>query len=224
MHQVIAVDGPSAAGKSTVSRMLSRRLNFLYVDSGALYRIVTWQTLSRGVDPEDPVAVAALVETVEVEFEEQDGAIVYRVDGAEPGDAIRQPEINAAVSPVSKVSGVREKVTGWLRALRGRGDLVVEGRDIGTVVYPDATAKFYLDASAQERARRRFTEETEKGIPGEADKVLAGLLRRDRIDSTRANAPLCVAPGAIVIDTTDLGIEEVVDKIVGALGKDERRE
>lgn len=217
MHKVIAIDGPSAAGKSTVARAVSRRLGFLYVDSGALYRIVTWQALQRGVDPDDPEAVAAFVGPFEVEFAESDGAIVYRVAGALPGDAIRRPEVNRAVSPVSKVPEVREKVTGWLRALRARDNLVVEGRDIGSVVFPDATARFYLDASPEERARRRFQEEREKGIPGEAGQVLKGLLRRDRIDSTRANAPLRIAPGAIVIDSTHLGIDAVVDQIVGAV-------
>ncbi|MDD5705047.1 MAG: (d)CMP kinase [Kiritimatiellae bacterium] len=210
MNRVIAIDGPSGAGKSTVARAIGRALGFLHVDSGALYRIVTWQALRYGVDCGDETAVSALVERLKVTWRVCDGGVVCASDGEEPGEAIRQPEINAHVSPVSKVPAVRARVTAWLREMRQLGHLVVEGRDIGSVVFPDTPARFYLDADPEERARRRHLEEIGKGISQSRDAVLASLLKRDRIDSTRVNAPLRVADGACVIDSTAIPVEEVL--------------
>ena len=218
MNRVIAIDGPSGAGKSTVARAIGRRLGFLHVDSGALYRIVTWQTLLQGIDPLDPAAVAAFAGTLEVEMKSAGGAVRFAVDGAEPGDAIRTAEINAAVSPVSKVPEVRARVTAWLRGLQRLGDLVVEGRDIGSVVFPDSPARFYLDAAPEERARRRHLEEEAKGLARQdRQAVMASLLNRDRIDSSRAVAPLRVADGARIIDSTRMPIDEVVATVIGLL-------
>ena len=215
MNRVIAIDGPSGAGKSTVARAVGRRLGFLHVDSGALYRIVTWQALLKGVDPGDPAAVAACAAALEVEMKAADGAVRFAVDGTEPGDAIRTAAINAAVSPVSKVPEVRERVTEWLRGLRRLGDLVVEGRDIGSVVFPDSPARFYLDAAPEERARRRHIEEQAKGLARQDQKaVMASLLNRDRIDSSRAVAPLRVADGAQIIDSTRMTVDEVVATVI----------
>ena len=212
--RVIAIDGPSGAGKSTIARGVGRRLGFLHVDSGALYRIMTLAALRAGVDCSDADAVAAFCGRVDVEFAVRDGAVVALVGGEEPGDAIRTPEINANVSPVSKVPEVRAKVTAWLRGMRSLGDLAVEGRDIGSVVFPDTPARFYLDASPEARAHRRHLEEVAKGMAAQSEEeVKASLLGRDRIDSTRKTAPLKVADGAVVIDSTNLGIEEVLDLV-----------
>ena len=212
--RVIAIDGPSGAGKSTIARGVGRRLGFLHVDSGALYRIMTLAALRAGVDCSDADAVAAFCECVDVDFAVRDGAVVALVGGEEPGDAIRTPEINANVSPVSKVPEVRAKVTAWLRGMRSLGDLAVEGRDIGSVVFPDTPARFYLDASPEARAHRRHLEEVAKGMAKQSEEeVKASLLGRDRIDSTRKTAPLKVADGAVVIDSTNLGIEEVLDLV-----------
>ena len=218
MARVVAIDGPSGAGKSSVSRIVGGKLGFLHVDSGALYRIMTWQALVRKVDTDDPDAVAAFAPTVEIECRPENGAIAYYVDGEKPGDRIRTPEINAHASQVAPVKAVRDRITAILRGLTRFGDLVVEGRDITTAVFPDSPARFYLTASAEARARRRQKEEVEKGIANQsAETVKASLLARDAIDSTREYAPLRKADGAIEIDSSDLTLEQVVDIVLGKI-------
>ena len=215
MARVIAIDGPSGAGKSSVSRIVGKKLGFLHVDSGALYRIMTWQALVRKVDTDNPEAVAAFAPTVEIECRPENGAIAYYVGGEPPGERIRTPEINAHASQVATVKAVRDKITALLRGLTRFGDLVVEGRDITTAVFPDSPARFYLTASAEARARRRQKEEVEKGIANQsAETVKASLLARDAIDSTRKYAPLRKADGAIEIDSSDLTLEQVVDIVL----------
>ena len=215
MARVIAIDGPSGAGKSSVSRIVGGKLGFLHVDSGALYRIMTWQALVRKIDTDSPEAVAAFAPTVEIECRPENGAIAYYVDGEKPGDRIRTPEINAHASQVATVKQVRDKITAILRGLTRFGDLVVEGRDITTAVFPDSPARFYLTASAEARARRRQKEEVEKGIANQsAETVKASRLARDAIDSTRKYAPLRKADGAIEIDSSDLTLEQVVDIVL----------
>ena len=215
MARVIAIDGPSGAGKSSVSRIVGKKLGFLHVDSGALYRIMTWQALVKKVDTDNPDAVAAFAPTVEIECRPENGAIAYYVGGEPPGERIRTPEINAHASQVATVKQVRDKITALLRGLTRFGDLVVEGRDITTAVFPDSPARFYLTASAEARARRRQKEEVEKGIANQsAETVKASLLARDAIDSTRKYAPLRKADSAIEIDSSDLTLEQVVDIVL----------
>ena len=195
-RRVIAIDGPSGAGKSSVSKRVGKELGFLHVDSGALYRIMTWQCLVRGVDTSDPAAVAACAAAVEVECRPENGAIAYHVGGEPPGD----------------------RITALLRGMTQYGDLVVEGRDITTAVFPDSPARFYLTASAEARAARRQKEEVEKGIANQsAEAVKASLLARDAIDSTRKHAPLRKADGALEIDSTDLTLDQVVETVLNAL-------
>ena len=218
MARVIAIDGPSGAGKSSVSRIVGKKLGFLHVDSGALYRIMTWQALVRKVDTDNPDAVAAFAPTVEIECRPENGAIAYYVGGEPPGERIRTPEINAHASQVATVKQVRDKITSLLRDMTRFGDLVVEGRDITTAVFPDSPARFYLTASAEARAMRRQKEEVEKGIANQtAEAVKASLLARDAIDSTRKYAPLRKADGALEIDSSDLTLEEVVETVMKAL-------
>ena len=203
--KVIAIDGPSGSGKSSTAKRLARALGFLHVDSGALYRIMTWQCLEMGVDTGDP-------------------AIAYYVGGEAPGNRIRTPEINAHASPVATVKEVRDRVTEILRSLVAHGDLVVEGRDITTAVFPETPARFYLTASAEARAMRRQREEVEKGIASQsAEAVKASLLARDAIDSTRKYAPLRKADGVLEIDSTNLTLDEVVETVLAALPPDWRR-
>ncbi len=221
--RVIAIDGPSGAGKSSVSRAVGKRLGFLHVDSGALYRIMTWQCLEKGVDTSDPAAVAACAQQVEIECRAEEGCIAYFVGGEAPGNRIRTPEINAHASPVATVKEVRDRITALLRDLTRFGDLIVEGRDITTAVFPDSPARFYLTASAEARARRRQKEEVEKGIANQsAEAVKASLLARDAIDSTRKYAPLKKADGALEIDSSDLTLEQVVETVLAALPEDWR--
>ena len=221
MAKVIAVDGPSGAGKSSVSRIVGERLGFLHVDSGALYRIMTWQCLEEKVDTTDPAAIAAFAQQVEIECRPEAGRIAYYVKGEEPGNRIRTPEINAHASQVATVKEVRDRVTAILRGMTQYGDLVIEGRDITTAVFPDTPARFYLTASAEARARRRQKEEVEKGIANQsAEEVKKSLLARDAIDSTRQYAPLKKADGAIEIDSSDLTLEQVVETVLNALPAD----
>lgn len=221
MAKVIAVDGPSGAGKSSVSRIVGERLGFLHVDSGALYRIMTWQCLEAKVDTTDPAAIAAFAQQVEIECRPEAGRIAYYVKGEEPGNRIRTPEINAHASQVATVKEVRDRVTAILRGMTQYGDLVIEGRDITTAVFPDTPARFYLTASAEARARRRQKEEVEKGIANQsAEEVKKSLLSRDAIDSTRQYAPLKKADGALEIDSSDLTLEQVVETVMNALPAD----
>ena len=218
MARIIAIDGPSGAGKSSVSRMVGQRLGFLHVDSGALYRIMTWQCLENGVDTSDPVAVAVFARNVRIECRPEDGRIAYYIGGETPGDRIRTPEINAHASPVATVREVRDCITELLRGMVRFGDLVVEGRDITTAVFPDSPARFYLTASAEARALRRQKEEVEKGIANQsAEAVKASLLARDAIDSTRKYAPLRKADGVLEIDSSNLTLEQVVETVLAAL-------
>ena len=216
--KVIAIDGPSGAGKSSVSKRVGSRLGFLHVDSGALYRIMTWQCLENGVDTSDPTAVAAFAKSVEIECRPENGAIAYYVKGELPGNRIRTPEINAHASAVATVKEVRDRITAILRSLTAHGDLVVEGRDITTAVFPDSPARFFLTASAEARARRRQKEEVDKGIANQSEAaVKASLLARDAVDSTRKYAPLRKADGVIEIDSSDMTLDEVVEAVVAAL-------
>ena len=218
MANVIAVDGPSGAGKSSVSRIVGEKLGYLHVDSGALYRIMTWQCLEEKVDTSDPAAIAAFAANVAIECRPEDGRIAYYVKGEQPGNRIRTPEINAHASQVATVKEVRDRITALLRDMTRYGNLVVEGRDITTAVCPDSPARFYLTASAEARARRRQKEEVEKGIANQsAEDVKKSLLARDAIDSTRKYAPLKKADGALEIDSSDMTLEQVVETVMNAL-------
>ena len=218
MSRVIAIDGPSGSGKSSTSRRVGKALGFLHVDSGALYRIMTWQCLVHNIDTANPEAVADFAEKVQIECRPENGAISYYVDGEQPGDRIRTPEINAHASPVATVKAIRDRITAILRGLTQYGDLVVEGRDITTAVFPDSPARFYLTASAEARALRRQKEEVAKGIANQsAEAVKASLLARDAIDSTRKYAPLKKADGALEIDSTALTLDQVVETVLNAL-------
>jgi len=216
MNPVVCIDGPAGAGKSTVSKALAKRLGFLYVDSGSFYRNVTWHAMQAGVDCANPEAMGAFCDTLTVAFVKKEGSMVCVMNGRELKEEIRTKEVNSNVSPVATAPLVRAKVTGWMRDMRKEGALVVEGRDIGSVVYPDSPARFYLDADPDERARRRHKEEVAKGIgtaTNSQEAVKASLLNRDKIDSSRKTAPLKIPEGAIVIDTTPLTIEQVVEAI-----------
>ena len=209
---VIAVDGPSGSGKSTTARGIATRLGLRYLDTGAMYRAVTWAVLERGIDVDDPAAVAAVVSAVRLEVGTDPGAPTISADGVDVAGPIRGPAVTAAVSAVSAVRAVRTQLVTQQRELIGRGGIVVEGRDIGAVVAPDADLKVFLTAASGERAARRHAE-----TGGSADQVSmteADLARRDTLDSTRKASPLTQAADAVVVDTTSLGLEDVIDRIV----------
>jgi cytidylate kinase len=216
---ILAIDGPAGSGKSTVARAVARRLDFSYLDTGAMYRAVTWLALSRGVELDDVTAVAELAEADPVTFERVAGeplATRVEIAGHDVTRAIRTPEVDAAVSIVAQEPGVRHAMVEQQRACaRMARDCVVEGRDVGTVVFADAAVKVFLTASPEERAKRRREQHAQAGHGEEStDVVLAQLQRRDRIDSTRDVSPLRPAGDAVVLDTTGLSVDEVVDRIV----------
>ena len=204
--RVVAIDGPAGAGKSTVARALARRLGVQYLDTGAMYRGVTWAALRDGVDLADEVAVGVIAETANIEVTLD----AVTVDGTDVTRAIRGPEVTAGVSIVAAQSRVRAEMRRRQRSWgEERGGGVIEGRDIGTVVFPDAVAKLFLTASPRVRAERRVKESG-----GDVDAVERSIRERDRIDSTRADSPLSESSDAIVIDTTDRSIDDVVSSIV----------
>jgi cytidylate kinase len=206
---VIAIDGPAASGKSSVATRLARRLGFAHVNSGAMYRAVTWEILRQQIDPTHPESIDAAVHRMSVDsgFSEA-GESFIRINAGMPDLELQTLEVNQSVSPVATVPAVRSLVNAQLRALAEKRPIVSEGRDIGSVVFPDTPYKFYLDASPEVRHQRRAAQ----GLHDSIDK-------RDKLDSSRANAPLKIASGAHVIDTSHLTLEGVVDKVAEILSK-----
>src|SRR5438552_10870435 len=202
-HRVVAIDGPAASGKSSVARELAGRLGFAYVNSGAIYRAITWHVLQKAIDPGDTARVGQALESIKIACRlENDDSRIF-IDDADPTDCLHEDRVNEAVSRVSRIPSVRGIAVRQMRDYARNYDLVVEGRDIGSVVFPGTPYKFYIDASPDVRSRRRAAE-------GQRDEIAA----RDRVDSSRRASPLVVAEDAHVIDTSALTFDEVVDEII----------
>ncbi len=216
---IVAVDGPSASGKSTVSRRAAQALGFVYVDSGAVYRGVTWKCVKEGIDVKDAQAVTNLLIRMNMELVLKDQAVGYLIDGEDPGQEIRAEPVRERVADIAAQQSVRVYIVEKLRLMTKFGSLVMEGRDIGTVVFPDTPYKYYLDADPEERARRRAAEIRQTEGAGDVNEVLSSLRRRDQKDSSRATAPLQIALGARIINSTGMSIDQVVDTIVSDLKK-----
>jgi len=214
---IVAVDGPSASGKSTVSRRAAQALGFVYVDSGAVYRGITWKCVKTGIDVKDAQAVTNLLIRMNMELVLRDGAVGYLIDGEDPGQEIRAEPVRERVADIAAQQSVRVYIVEKLRLMQKFGSLVMEGRDIGTVVFPDTPFKYYLDADPEERARRRAAEIQQTEGAGDVGEVLSSLRRRDQKDSSRATAPLQIALGAKIINSTGMTIDQVVDTIVSDL-------
>jgi len=213
---IIAIDGPAASGKSTLAKRLADYLDYLYFDTGVMYRAVTWMALQRKVSLDDEATVTELAEMVPIDVQAptvDDGRDYdVLVEGRDITWEIRRSDVEANVSKVSAYPGVRQALTAQQRRVGLRGRVVMVGRDIGTVVLPEAGLKVYLDASVEERARRRYDERLARGDEIFYEDVLAAMRRRDEIDSTRDIAPLCAADDAIVIDSDGISIEEVLEQ------------
>jgi CMP/dCMP kinase len=207
---VVAIDGPAGAGKSTVSRRLAEALGYRYVDTGAMYRVIGVLAAERHIDVADSAALAALCDATDMEFIEDAGRIRTRAAGRDLSEAIRTPEAAQLASKVSAVPVVRERLVAQQRRLGAGGRVVMEGRDIGTVVFPDAAVKIFLNASVRERARRRAAELQHLGTVADVERIAAEIAERDTRDQARAHSPLRPAADAIVVDTTDQTIDDVV--------------
>lgn len=207
---IIAIDGPSGAGKGTVARAIAATLQYRHIDSGAMYRAVAWKARRQNIPLDDEAAVAALADRLRIDLTE--GAV--RIDGEVVTREIRTPAIDHAAASVARLPRVRVHLVARQRALGAGGGIVMEGRDIGTVVFPHADVKIYLDASTQERARRRAADPAHSGGPAAVSEVATLLSERDRLDSTRPASPLYPAPDAVCVDTTGKSIEAVVEEVM----------
>lgn len=207
-HRVIAIDGPAASGKSSVAQELARRLGFVYVNSGAIYRAITWHILQKKVHPEESDHIAGALQAADITCRLQDNESRILIDDVDPGEHLRDDRVNKSVAGVSQFPLVRQIVSKKLHENAQSHDLIVEGRDIGSVVFPDTRYKFYIDASPQVRLLRRAAQ-------GERDEIAI----RDRADSLRSVSPLVIAKDAHVIDTSHLTIQQVIDEIIGLLKK-----
>lgn len=214
---IIAIDGPAASGKSTTARMVAERLGFTYIDSGAMYRAITLKAIREGVDVEDEVKVAELAKNAIIEFRMVDDHQKVFLDGEDVTEDIRLPEVSRKISPVASNPQVREIMVQQQRSIASGKDVVMDGRDIGTVVFPDADVKIYLVASVEERARRRWRELKQKGIVADMNQIREDILRRDHADQNREVGPLKKAADAIEIDTSELTIEQQVEKIIALI-------
>lgn len=216
---IIAIDGPSGAGKGTIARALSESLGYRHVDTGAMYRAVAWKALRDGIALDDEPAVASLGRAADISVE---GGVVS-IDGHDVTRAIRTPEIDKAAASVARLPAVREILVARQRAYGAGRGVVIEGRDIGTVVFPDADVKIYLDAAAEERARRRASDAAHTGGQAGQAAVAASIASRDRSDTTRAVSPLMPAADAVQIDTTSMPIEQVVERVLALVQRELRK-
>ena len=214
---IIAIDGPSGAGKSTVAKAVARNLDFSCLDTGAMYRAIAWRAVTDGVALDDEAALGELARTHQITFEHEAGDPIPKrvlLDGVDITQAIRTAEIDKAVSPVSATPSVREALTDQQRRIGRSGDYVIEGRDIGSVVFPDAELKVFLTASSEERAHRRVRQNVDRGVGSiDFDEVLKDIIRRDEADSKRSTSPLVIHDDAIVIDSTNHYIEDIIARI-----------
>lgn len=210
---IIAVDGPAGAGKSTISKLIAKKLNINYIDTGAMYRAVTYKCLSEGVDVKNEAAVIEVAKRTDIDFRDNN---IY-LDSKIVNEEIRTREVSANVSDVAKIKEVRYLMVDVQREIGTRNDVILDGRDIGSYVFPNADYKFFLVATPEERGRRRYKELCEKGFEGTLEEIIKDIEKRDEIDSNREFAPLKKADDAIEIDTTGLGIDEVVETVVSKI-------
>ena len=218
-HITIAIDGPGGAGKSTVAKAVAKRLDILYVDTGALYRTIGLYVKSRGVDPKDAEGVTALLGEINIEVKYENGAQCVYLNGTNPGDAIRTPEMSMYASAVSAIGAVRAFLLETQKQIARENSVIMDGRDIGTVILPNADVKIFMTASAECRARRRYNELVARGQNVKYEDVLNEMNERDGADSSRAIAPTKAADDAILLDNSDLSFDENVEAVIEIVAK-----
>ncbi len=218
-HLVIAIDGPAGSGKSTVSKRIAKALNILYIDTGAMYRALTLKAVRKNIDLESADLLTGLAHSTRIDLKEGPAGLRVLLDGEDVSSLIRSPELTNNVKYIAKVPGVREEMVKLQRAIGERSGAVLEGRDIGTVVFPDADYKFYLDADADERARRRYEELRQAGEKVNFEDIKKDVIERDESDMKRSVGALKKASDAILVDTTDLSIDGVVEKLLAYIKK-----
>ena len=217
----VAIDGPASSGKSTISKLIAKENHFVYLDTGAMYRVVTLAVLRNNISLDDYEAIEKLVQTIEIGFSMQDGKQSVFMNGEDVTDEIRSVEVTRNVSAVSALKEVRTRLVHLQQEIAENHSIIMDGRDIGTVVLPQAEIKIFLVASVEERARRRFIENQEKGIEMSYEELVEDIRRRDHIDSTRKESPLKKAEDAIEIDTTTMTIEDVVKTVTALIQKNQ---
>lgn len=214
MSFVVAIDGPAGTGKGTVAKIVAERLNLIYIDTGAMYRAVCVKALRNNIEPEEIEKIEKILKNISIKINKKDGKQQVLLDGEDVTEEIRTPLVDSYVAKFAAIKQVREKMTPLQREMRSEGNVIMEGRDITTVVFPDAEVKIYLDAEIEERAKRRYKQNIEKGINCTYEEVLKSIKERHILETTRKIAPLKQADDAVYLDTTKLSIEEVVQRVI----------
>ena len=214
MGFVVAVDGPAGSGKGTITKLVGEKRNLIYIDTGAMYRCVTLDCINNNVDYTDIEGIEKVLDKISIELKIEDGIQKVYLNGKDVSQEIREDKVNNLVSEYSAVKEVRDKITPMQQEMGKNQDIIMEGRDIGTVVFPNADVKIFLDCDVKERARRRYIQNQQKGINSTYEEILENIIKRERINSTREVAPFIKAEDAILIDSTNMTIEEVVNRVI----------
>ena len=219
MGFVVAIDGPAGSGKGTVTKIVAERKNLISIDTGAMYRCVALDCINNGISPENIKGIEEILEKIKIDLKKENGNQKVYLNGKDVSEEIRSTKVNNLVSEYSAVKEIRDKITPTQQKMGIDQDIIMEGRDIGTVVFPNADLKIFLDCDVKERARRRFIQNQEKGIISTYEEILENIIKREKINSTREIAPFVKADDAILIDSTNLSIEQVVEKIIELIEK-----
>ena len=217
MSFVVAIDGPAGTGKGTVTKIVAEKLNLIYIDTGAMYRAVTLKALKNNIMPDEIQKIEEILKDISITLNRQEGKQQVLLDGEDVTEEIRTTQVDNYVAKFAAIKQVRDKMTPLQREMKSRGNIIMEGRDIGTTVFPDAEVKIYLDATVEERANRRYKQNVEKGIECSYEEILEGIKERHILETTREIAPLRQADDAVYLDSTKLSIEEVVEKIISII-------